>query len=74
MGFEMIQVRKAAGAYQGIIHRTAYLGDATDYDIEVAGQLLTTSETNPPQMEVYAEGTEVGVSFREACVHVLESA
>jgi hypothetical protein len=52
-GLEMIQVRKATGTYQGIVRCAAYLGDAIDYDIEVAGQLLTTSETNPLQLEVY---------------------
>ncbi|HQE92509.1 MAG TPA: ABC transporter ATP-binding protein [Anaerolineae bacterium] len=71
---EMIQVRTEGGTYRGIVRRAAYLGDAIDYDIEVAGQLLTTSETNPLQTEVYAEGTSVGVSFYEACVHVLGSA
>jgi ABC-type Fe3+/spermidine/putrescine transport system ATPase subunit len=71
---EMIQVRKDTGTYQGIVRRAAYLGDAIDYDVEVAGQLLTASETNPLQMEVYPEGASVGVSFYEACVHVLRSA
>ncbi|HOU11551.1 MAG TPA: ABC transporter ATP-binding protein [Anaerolineae bacterium] len=71
---EMIQVRKDEGTYRGIVRRAAYLGDAIDYDVEVGGQLLTASETNPLQMDVYAEGTEVGVSFYEACVHVLRDA
>ena len=68
---EMIQVMREGGKVRGIVRRMAYLGDSIDYDIGVDNELLSAVETDPRRMVIYPEGSEVGLDFREDCIHVL---
>lgn len=68
---EMIRVRKAGGHLRGIVRRAAYLGDSIDYDVEVNGQVLTAVETDPSHLQLYVEGSEVGLTLSEDCIHIL---
>ena len=38
---EMVHVDRDGGQYLGIVRRAVYLGDVMEYDVEVAGQLIT---------------------------------
>lgn len=68
---EMIHVKKSGGMYPGIIRRAVYLGNIIEYDVEVAGHLLTGAETDPYATELFPEGEEVTVSFAEDSIQVL---
>ena len=69
---EMIHVsRKGDGDLEGTVRRVAYLGNMVDYDIEVGGQLITAAETDPRRMNIFPEGSPVGVSLLADCIHVL---
>jgi len=68
---EMVDIQKSGGFCHGIIRRAVYLGDVIEYDVEVAGQLITSTETDPSRMDLYPEGTEVTVNFAEDYIQVL---
>jgi iron(III) transport system ATP-binding protein len=68
---EMIRVRVDPNGFKGVVRRAAYLGDSIDYEIEVAGQILTAIENNPLQMDIFPEGTEVGINIYSECIHVI---
>ena len=68
---EMIRVRKSGGHLRGIVRRAAYLGDSIDYDVEVNGQVLTAVETDPSHLQLHVEGSEVGLTLSEDCIHIL---
>ncbi len=59
------------GTFSGVVRRASYLGDVTDYDVEVEGTLLTIIETDPAQMARYDEGSTIQLMFRLDCIHVL---
>ena len=67
---EMIHVSEQ-GELPGIVRRAAYLGNLTDYDVEIGGQLLTVAETDPTRTEVYPEGSQVKLSLLSDCIHIL---
>jgi len=67
---EMLQIGPQ-GELAGIVRRASYLGNMFDYDIEVGGQLLTATDTDPRHTTLYPEGTPVGVSLLADCIHVL---
>ena len=68
---EMIRVGADSNGFNGIVQRAAYLGDSIDYEIEVGGQTLTAVENNPLQMDIFPEGTEVGIDIYSECIHVI---
>ena len=68
---EMAHVKKSAGKFSGTIKRAVYLGDLIEYVVQINGQILTILETDPSKMEIFPEGTVVGVDFSEDCVQVL---
>lgn len=67
---EMIQVQNS-GVLTGVVRRASYLGTMIDYDIEIGGQMITAAEYDPRRTTIYPEGTQVGVSLLEDCIHVL---
>jgi iron(III) transport system ATP-binding protein len=68
---EALRVGQLDSPWLGVVRRTTYLGDAVDYEIEVADQLLTIQDTDPMRPEIFAEGSQVGVGVVDSCVHVL---
>jgi iron(III) transport system ATP-binding protein len=71
---EMVRVHTGPGPLRGVIRRTAYLGNLVDYDVEVGGQLLTAVETDPLQLQLIPEGTEVEVALCNECIHIIGGA
>jgi iron(III) transport system ATP-binding protein len=69
---EMIRIGKNENGLKGIVRRAAYLGDSIDYDIELNGQMLTAVETDPLQMQMFPEGTEVELDLCADCIHVIK--
>jgi iron(III) transport system ATP-binding protein len=58
--------------YAGCVRRTAYLGPIVEYDVEVAGIVLSLTQYDPRQ--VYTVGTEVGVQLVQEAVYLLPQA
>jgi iron(III) transport system ATP-binding protein len=68
---EMIRVKKTGEMFNGIIRRSVYLGDVIEYDLDVDGQMITGTETDPYVMDLFPEGEKVTVGFAEGCIQVL---
>ncbi|NOZ27625.1 MAG: ABC transporter ATP-binding protein [Chloroflexi bacterium] len=68
---EAIRVQEEGGHYRGIVRRASYLGGQVEYDVEVAGQLITAVEYDPRQVTIYPEGSQVSVGLLEDCIYVL---
>jgi iron(III) transport system ATP-binding protein len=68
---EMIRVKKTGEMFSGIIRRSVYLGDVIEYDVDVNGQMITGTETDPYVMDLFPEGEQVTVGFAEGCIQVL---
>ena len=69
---EMLRIKKSGELYSGVVRRAVYLGDVIEYDLEVAGQLITGTETDPYVVEPFPIGEEVSVGFAEGCIQVLK--
>ncbi|GAB4564709.1 MAG: ABC transporter ATP-binding protein [Anaerolineae bacterium] len=68
---EAIHVDVQDGHYEGVVRRASYLGAQIEYDVEVAGELLTVVEYDPLRPTVYPEGSQVRLKFLEECVYIL---
>ena len=68
---EMVTVGAATPHAQAIVRRAAYLGNVVEYDLEIAGQLLTVAEHDPRHGQVYPEGATVPVRLLEDVIYVL---
>jgi hypothetical protein len=67
----MIEIKKTGGLYHGVVRRAVYLGDVFEYVVEVNGQPILGTETDPHVTELFPEGEEVTLSFAEDCIQVL---
>ncbi len=68
---EMVELDSPQAHVAGIVRRASYLGSVVEYDVEVAGQLLSLVERDPRHTEVHPEGQPVKVRFLEDCLYVL---
>ncbi len=68
---EMISVKKTGESFNGVVKRSVYLGDCIEYDIDVAGNLLTGLENDPNVLEMFPEGESVTIGIAENCVQIL---
>jgi iron(III) transport system ATP-binding protein len=68
---EMVAVDAPAPHATGLVRRSAFLGNAVEYDLEIAGQLLTVADHDPGHGLVHPEGSEVAVRLREDVLYVL---
>jgi iron(III) transport system ATP-binding protein len=66
---EAILVAHSGDGYVGHVQRTAYLGPVVEYDVDVAGVMLVSTQYDP--REVYAVGTEVRVQLVAEALYVL---
>ncbi|RPI85740.1 MAG: ABC transporter ATP-binding protein [Chloroflexi bacterium] len=67
---EMIRINQESNL-KGTVRRASYLGNFVDYDIDVAGQLITAVDNDPRQASIYTEGTTVGIELLADCIHIL---
>jgi iron(III) transport system ATP-binding protein len=69
---EAIRVVDQDGQYRGVVRWASYLGSLVEYELEVAGQRLAVSESDPRQTAaIHPPGQEVGLHFLEDCIYVL---
>ncbi|MCX6032467.1 MAG: ABC transporter ATP-binding protein [Chloroflexi bacterium] len=68
---EMVEIDSPQAHVAGIVRRAAYLGNVIEYDVEVAGQMLSLIERDPRRTEIHPEGQTVMVRFLEDCLYVL---
>ncbi len=71
---EMVTIKKSGGIFNGIVRRAVFLGDVIEYDVEVAGQLITGLENDPRVLELFPEGEKVTLGFADDCIQVLPTA
>ncbi len=60
-----------AGAIQGTIIRSTYLGSQVEYEVSVAGQTLIAVENDPRHVVVIPSGATVAVEFVNEALYVL---
>jgi iron(III) transport system ATP-binding protein len=68
---EAIQVVEQGGQYRGVVRWASYLGSVIEYDIEVAGQPLSITNSDPRHTVIHPPGHEVGLHLLEDCVYIL---
>ncbi len=71
---EMVEIDSPQAHVAGIVRRAAYLGNVIEYDVEVAGQMLSLIERDPRRTVIHPEGQTVKVRFLEDCLYVLPKA
>ncbi len=69
---EMAQINPDGNAHtEGIVRQAAYLGNVVEYEVEIAGQLLSLIEHDPRRTTIYDMGTKVQVRFLDDCLYVI---
>ena len=68
---EAIQVVEQGGQYRGVVRWASYLGNLVEYQVEVAGQRLFITDTDPRHTVIHPQGQEVGVNMLEDCLYIL---
>lgn len=68
---EMVSINGNSSPYSGVVRRAVYLGNVIEYDIEIAGQIITVAESDPMKLVIYSEGEKVTVGFAENVIQVL---
>ena len=64
-------VEQGVGQYQGIVRWFSYLGSSVEYEVEVAGQNLAITDSDPRHTFIYPQGHPVGVQMLEDCLYIL---
>jgi iron(III) transport system ATP-binding protein len=68
---EMVEIDSPEAHVEGIVRRSAYLGNMIEYEVEVGGQLLSLVENDPRRDVIHTEGQPVRVRFLEDCLYIL---
>jgi iron(III) transport system ATP-binding protein len=68
---EAIQVVEQGGQYQGVVRWASYLGSVIEYDIEVAGQSLSITNSDPRHIVIHPPGHQVRLHLLADCVYIL---
>lgn len=55
----------------GVVIHSVYLGSEIIYEVDMQGQILHVEIANPQDHELFEEGTEVTIRFREKSLHAL---
>jgi iron(III) transport system ATP-binding protein len=68
---EMVEIGPSERVVEGTVGRATYLGNVVEYDVDVAGELLSLVEYDPRHTVIYGEGEVVRLRFAEDCLYVL---
>ena len=68
---EMVDIGSSEGQVEGVVRRATYLGNVVEYDVDVAGQMLSLVEYDPRHTTIYPEGERVRLRFLADCLYVL---
>ena len=68
---EMMVLNPPEAHVNGLVRQASYLGNVTEYEVEVQGQILALVENDPRHITIHRPGEEVQVGFLEDCLYVL---
>jgi ABC-type Fe3+/spermidine/putrescine transport system ATPase subunit len=68
---EAVAIGAPGDGLAGIVVTRTYLGEKTEYEVEVAGERLQIVRFNPPPSERFAPGDAVGIALPREGVHLL---
>ncbi len=69
---EMARINPDNNAHTtGVVRQAAYLGNIVEYEVEVAGQLLSLVEHDPRRTTIHEKGETVQVKFLDDCLYVV---
>ncbi len=68
---EMMVLNPPEAHVDGVVRSASYLGNVTEYVVEVAGQLLALVESDPRHITIHQPGEEIQIAFLEDCLYVL---
>jgi iron(III) transport system ATP-binding protein len=68
---EMMELNPSEAHVAGVVRTASYLGNVTEYEVEVQGQILALVESDPRHITIHQPGEAVQVGFLEDCLYVL---
>ena len=68
---EAIELVEDGGQYEGVVRWSSYMGSLVEYEIEVAGQRLLVTDTDPRHTIVYPKNHTIGVQMIDECLYIL---
>ncbi len=68
---EMMELNPSAAHVNGVVRTSSYLGDVTEYEVEVEDQILALVDRDPRHIVIHQSGEEVQIGFLEDCLYVL---
>lgn len=68
---EVIRLSESDGLVRGEVRQTTYLGSFVEYEVEAGNQTLVVLDYEPWSGRIFAEGSPVGIVFREENLHLL---
>jgi iron(III) transport system ATP-binding protein len=68
---EMIEVNVQRPQVMGIVRQVIYLGNVTQYQVDVHDHMITLFEHGPRHSYDYSSGQDIPLRFLESCLYVL---
>ena len=68
---EMMELNPSEAHVAGVVRAASYLGNVTEYEVEIQGQMLALVESDPRHITIHQPGEAVQVGFLEDCLYVL---
>jgi len=68
---EMMALNPTEAHVEGVVRMASYLGNVAEYEVDVAGQILTLVDSDPRHLTIHPIGETVQIGFLEDCLYVL---
>lgn len=68
---EMMALNPSEAHVEGVVRMASYLGNVAEYEVDVAGQILSLVDSDPRHITIHPIGETVQISFLEDCLYVL---
>ena len=68
---EVIRLTEREGLARGKVRQATYLGSFVEYEVEAGNQTFVVLDYEPWSGQIFAEGSQVGIIFREENLHLL---